>query len=490
MNARATEAVKSAVIVLLAVSALALGSYVEIFGDAGESVPFFSVFSGLLRSGLTDDGAGETVSETAVVGERPMCIVITNAYGERYGVKYDTAQLELLYGRTSSVLGEAFGSASDFAETDETEWRDALGQPCIYYTYPAPVGVELLGGWFGAAVSAGGSTDGLNTRRLCVVFGGERVRLLFQESGTGAFYGADTDSLGEESQMVGLYGGNGVRFAFETDGEYAGDPYAVLMPDTAHPVVEISNPTTDGEKLGEVLSGLGVGNQLKSSYTEPDGTMVFVTNTFKLSIDTGGDAIYRRTAAIVRADDASAPALTSVNAAVSAARAAAVNTVGKICGDAGIVLTGVSQAEPGVYTASFEYGVAGGEVHLSGGRSAARVTVSGGEITSMLLTFRRFTVTDETSALLPERQALAAAGQEITLGYSDTGGSEMVPEWAELLIIRSKSLILTAKPLGTFLAHMRMFLAACGGNRNICALLIRHDISCELLIENGEIRAI
>ncbi|MDR1589588.1 MAG: hypothetical protein LBS51_05285 [Oscillospiraceae bacterium] len=51
------------------------------------------------------------------------------------------------------------------------------------------------------------------------------------------------------------------------------------------------------------------------------------------------------------------------------------------------------------------------------------------------------------------------------------------------LLIRSKSLILTAKPLGTFLAQMRMFLAAFGGNRNICALLIRHDISCELILK-------
>jgi hypothetical protein len=429
MSARAVEAIKSAVIALLTASALILGSHAAIFGDDGESIPLFSIISGVFRSGQTAEGGDETelgAGRTAA-GERPSCIVITNEYGERYGAKYDAAQLELMYGRTSSVFGEAFGSASDFGETDEAEWRSALGLPCIYYAYPESVGVELLGGWFGADMPAGGSADGLKTRRLCVVFGRERVRLLFQESQTGGFYGADTDSLGEESQTVGLYGGNGVRFAFETGGEYAGDPYVILMPDTAHPVVEAANPTTDGEKLGEALSGLGVSNQLQTSYTEPDGTMVFVTSAFKLSIDTDGAAVYRRAAVPARAADARTMA--PVDAAVLAARAAVANTIGRTCGDADIFLTDVAAVEPGTYAVSFAYSVAGGRVYLRGGRSAARVTVSGGEAASMVLMFRRYTITDETVALLPEQLALAAENGEFALGYSDVGGNEMAPEW-------------------------------------------------------------
>ncbi|MDR2358116.1 MAG: hypothetical protein LBD92_08565 [Oscillospiraceae bacterium] len=428
MSARAIEAVKSILIALLAASALVLGSHAAIFGGEGESVPLLAVFSGVFRDGWTADGAAGASVRTAAA-ERPSCIVITNEYGERYGAKYDAAQLELMYDRTGSVFGEAFGSASDFGETGEAEWRDALVLPCIYYAYPESVDVKMLGVWFGANPSAGEPTDGLKTRRLCVVFSGERVRLLFQESRTGAFYGADTDSLGEESQAVGLYGGNGVRFAFETDGGYSGDPYVVLMPDAAHPVVEAANPAADVERLGEALSGLGVGNQPQSSYTETDGTMVFVTSTFKLSIDTSGDAVYRRTAPVARAAGVAAPDTRPVDAAVAAARAAVFNTIGKTCGDAGIFLTGVLEEEPGVYTVSFAYSVAGGRVYLRGGRSAARVTVSGGEATNMELTFRRYAVTGAAVTLLPEQLALAAAGGEFALAYSDAEGSELVPEW-------------------------------------------------------------
>jgi hypothetical protein len=122
----------------------------------------------------------------------------------------------------------------------------------------------------------------------------------------------------------------------------------------------------------------------------------------------------------------------SADAAVLAARAAVVNTIGRTCGDAGIFLTGVVTEEPGVYTVSFAYGVAGGWVYLRGGRSAARVTVSGGEASAMVLLFRRYMITDETVTLLPEQLALAAENGEFALGYSDSGGNELIPEWTRV----------------------------------------------------------
>jgi hypothetical protein len=429
LSARAAEAVKSAAIAVLAVSALSLGWSVVQFDDTGERMPLLGYFAEALKGGRPATGPGETSGGYAA-GERPLCIIITNEHGERFGAKYDAAQMELVYARTSSVFGEAFGSAAELGETNEAEWRAALDMPGIYYAYPASVSVEALDRWFGTDMSSGGETDIMKVRRLCVVFGAEGDRLLLQDAETGRFFGADAASLSEESQVVGLFGSNGVRFAFETAEGGSGDPYAVLMPDTAHPVIAASNPMADSGNLGGVLSALGVSNQLQSSYPESDGTMVYVSNTFTFSLDPNGAAAYRHTGAAP--PGAASGAAVTEEAAVAAARSEVDNTLGRTSGDAEIFFAGVTREEQGVYTVSFEYSAAGGRIYLRGGESAASVTVVNGEVTDMTLNFRQYAITGETVTLMPESLAFAAAGGEFALCYFDDGGDAMIPEWAEL----------------------------------------------------------
>jgi hypothetical protein len=419
---RAADAIKNAAIALLTASAILFGWRTTSSGASGDPDALSGFFARIFGVSQTPGREGDGAREPA--GERPSCIVITNESGERFGARYDAAQLELVYGRTSSVFGEAFGSASSFGGTGADEWRGALDRPGIYYAYPSGVSVEMLDMWFGADMSSADGASSLDVRRMCVAFGRERDRLLFQDA-AGRFYGADTASLGEQSQIVGLFGGNGARFAFEAD--YGiGDPYAVLMPDAAHPVVAAANPMSDGENLDAVLAKLGVSSQLNSSYQEPDGTTVFVSNTFTFSLDTDGGAVYRRTAAVER------PASERERgraAAVTAARTAADNILDGVRGDAGIFLTGVAQMEGDAYAVSFAYGVAGGRVHVGGDGSAAEATVKDGTVTAMTLVFRQFAITGETVPLLPERQAHAAAGGEFELCYFDSGGDLLLPEW-------------------------------------------------------------
>ncbi|MDR2665206.1 MAG: hypothetical protein LBC21_02870, partial [Oscillospiraceae bacterium] len=137
-----------------------------------------------------------------------------------------------------------------------------------------------------------------------------------------------------------------------------------------------------------------------------------------------GNAVYRRTAAVERP---AAARERGAAAAVTAARAAADSILAAVRGDAGLVLTGVTQTHPDAYDVSFAYGIAGGIVHTGG--NAVEATVEGGAVTAMALEFRQYAITGQAIPLLPELQAYAAAGGEFRLCYFDSGGELMAPEW-------------------------------------------------------------
>jgi hypothetical protein len=427
---RAIPAVKNALIVLLTLSAVFMVWRISLFGDIYDS---FNVVGGALgESGENGGpaGAGETAPD-ARRGETPACIVITNSLGEHFGVKYDAATLALAYGRTGSVFGEAFGSASRLKPTGEEEWRDALRSKGVFYSYQTGVGIEALGSMFGARIPSGNAAGDISVRRLCIVFGEERDRLILQDGETGEFYGADTASLGEEAQVVGLFGSNGARFAFET-GEYgAADPYFILLPDEPHPVLTAANPMEDEEEMAGVLIALGVSNQLKSSYTDPDGTRVYVAGSFTFSIDPDGRAAYRADPSAMQPIPGTRPGEGGGAAAIAAARRAAENTVGRTMGDALLRFDGAELMSDGSYNVKFTYSPAGGRVFLGGGDAAAEITIRDGAASAMTLVFRRYAVTDEYVKLMPERQALAASDGELWLGYFDAGGNgaKLAPEW-------------------------------------------------------------
>jgi hypothetical protein len=101
--------------------------------------------------------------------------------------------------------------------------------------------------------------------------------------------------------------------------------------------------------------------------------------------------------------------------------------------------------EGGVSVVTFDYFIAGGRIYCGDEGYAAEITVENGEITEAKLMFRKYEVTDQTFTLLPEIQAAAAAvallsemqtataaGGELMLSYSDTGGELISPEWVIL----------------------------------------------------------
>ena len=112
---RFVEWFKTGLIVLLIASALLLGWQTKVFNEFFSAIPFFSNIAELVR-GATSTGSTETGGASFTEATRPLVIVITNERGERYGARYDTGARNSVYDRTSSIMGEALGSASTPSE--------------------------------------------------------------------------------------------------------------------------------------------------------------------------------------------------------------------------------------------------------------------------------------------------------------------------------------------------------------------------------------
>jgi hypothetical protein len=96
--------IKDVVIVVLIVGAVFLGWKSKLFGN-------FSAKSNDVLDWFGSVGAGgEDTGQTAQFTEasKPMCIVVTNAEGDHYGVKYDLDEIGVLYGKTVFQRGARF----------------------------------------------------------------------------------------------------------------------------------------------------------------------------------------------------------------------------------------------------------------------------------------------------------------------------------------------------------------------------------------------
>ncbi|MDR0905196.1 MAG: hypothetical protein LBN00_03310 [Oscillospiraceae bacterium] len=403
MSRAAKEKIKTALIAVLLVTAVLLAQFTGIFGELTEG---FKRAPAGGASAPIDDG---TVSVEAA---RPTVIVVTDAAGARAVAKYDSAAVDTVYERTVSLMGEALSSADEIRRCPEDEWRQALSRSNVMFEYYNAAPLELIGKWLGA--QNGFDVGELPVSRLCFAWGGSK---LYFQSGDG-FYRAETASLGGEVSVAGEYRAENA-YQFELDADSSA-PYLILTADAHHPTLITSNPFERTENTTAILAAFGVDGTQKAGYTESDGTQVYVSNVFTVSVSTDGILTYHRSAAT---NDSNAIGVVD---GVELARVAAQRVLDAYSGDARVRFSGAS-GTGNKLTVTFDYFLAGGRVFLPKSDNAAAVTITNGTITEMTLCFRAYAADAETM-LLPERQTLAAGG-DFRLGYSDAGGGVASPFW-------------------------------------------------------------
>lgn len=422
---KAIELVKTALIILLAASALALAWKTELFSDVIGALPFFGSVADLMRGGT---GTAETGGSEQKEAVRPLSIVITDREGKRYGVKYETDVRNAVYDRTGSIVGEALGSASAPTKINENEWREALSGPGVYFEYLNPVKLSVIGKWLGARMPD--TAQDILLRSVYVAFGEDKSRVYYQDVESGSFFGADTASASGKVQELEIYSANGALFAFETDIRAAENaPYMLIMPDSAHADVSAGAAGSTEELLDIVLAALGHEDETYTRYYVSEGVLVYVGTQFNVRADKNGGVHYRRTDGLPSGDSEEVP---DMNEAIELARVVAADTIGKTCGDAEVFFESLEYGAGGSSTVLFGYYIAGGRIVLRGDVCAGLIRLSYGTVAEIELIFRNYLLTDELTRLLPERQAFAAAGREFLLSYADTGQETLQPSWVRL----------------------------------------------------------
>ena len=384
--------------------------------------------------------AGSSYMEIQAEAVHPvaMAAALEEAGGvARYGVQYDDEAVSALFQPVASLLVEALSGAGAARPVTEAQWRQALATaPGLYFDFGGEIPFSVLPAWL-----AGDTTSLEGTvRRLVLTVAQGRAMLYWQDAEDGKFYAAEagvvkTDHLDEA--VAGL-NGNGAYFAFESELCQGLEPYTLLPAETPAPAVyQAVSPLRAGEQgLQEILEILAF----------PVGTVTYSAADQQVA-RSGNDTLrlLERGTVIYQADEGGSGRFPvpfqgerpTAYEAAEACRALAQQVVAPYCGQARLALAGMTETGTG-WQVDFRYVLDGLPVFLEEGDVAASFQVMGGEITQFTLHLRGYTALDETSLLLPLRQALAALeareggaeGAELMLAYFDRGGDTLSASWA------------------------------------------------------------
>ena len=435
------ERLKSLLIVLLTLSALALTLRVLLFNEPAGPGPrgWLDNLTSLFRqeqTASTGDPGGSIQSSAAA---QPVRLSVSDG-SERFAVQYDTAQTDQMFSSLGILLSEALSSAAAPSEVTEQAWRDALCAPGVWFDFLGDIPLEALCAW----MVEGGSNPNLTAaaRQVAVARDdGGGVSLYYHNVEDGLYYACRTAVAyeGHMDELVTGYGGNGASFVFELEegGGYDGlDPYVLLSASTPSPAVfRASTPLsgTDTNAVSALQESLSFQVSSDAIYAIPGGLRLRLGRE-TLEIGGDGTVTYHTSEELPTRYPVGEDGYT-VTELVETTRRLAADTVGRTCGAARLYLAGVETGGDGAVTVSFGYSLNGAAVLLPADGCAARFTVQDGQITDYTLRFREYEETAEHSLLLPERQAAAALdalspeGRELLLCYTDNGGDTVQAGW-------------------------------------------------------------
>lgn len=424
------EGIKSLLILLLICSAVFLASRTALRGPLTD----------LLSPELNTNTAGVYHLPTQRVEMARPVRMAAAIPGEgrilRYGVQYDPAACDALFQQGASLLVEALSSASQPREISREEWQRALtAAPNLYFDFLGRLPLALLANW----LSAPDCTLTGTARQLVLTTEGEKVLLCYRDTEENKYYAWTAGVVNPEHlvQAVSTLSDNGAFFAFESEEYAAIDPDTLILQDTPQPgVYQSANPLNgEGDGLTQILNDLYFPQESTAFYSAGDeqvarngGESIRLSRrgVLEYSCDSTGDSRY------VITDRREICTLTEIG---DYCRFLTQRALGQRCGQARLYLSAIGQEEDGSVNLSFDYCLEGARVSLEGG-PAASFLVKDGRVVQFTLRCRRYTLSEQTALLLPERQAMAileqldGQGEELQLLYLDQGGEAVSAQWA------------------------------------------------------------
>lgn len=383
---------------------------------------------------------------------RPVRIAMTSGLG-CYGLQYDSAGVNDLFGQLINPLSDALSAASAPQQSSAREWRAALagGRTGVYLDFLGNIPLANLYAWISGGGAPNENLTGTARRLLLsITESGDTVLYYINES-DGLYYACHTtaDLASRLSALVEGASPNAI-FAFEDQEQYGGlAPYTLLGFLTPQPHrYAASNPlplgaiAQDGSLSPESQAALETFAQSISfhpqSYTTyliPDG----------LAIREGGDTLTVTASGEVTFRSSGEESASRYPIAVSGAEAQpwevvdgawafVENALGGLCGDARLYLIDAVQEEDAT-ALYFGYQLGGAAVQVGSEGYAAKILVKKGQIDQFTFQLRSYADTGETTLVMQELRAAAAMdaldaqGAELLLCYLDRGGDQVTAGW-------------------------------------------------------------
>lgn len=357
----------------------------------------------------------------------PVRVAVTGAYG-RYG-SITLTTVDEAFEPLGSLLKDALSSASSFSPSTYEVFVQSLDYTSIYYDFLTPLPLSVVAQLFGGDVGE----DTVMVRRLVISYREEDGVSLHLWDGEEQYLQASlTLSSQELSSAVNNYD---LGTAFFAGDSVEVEPLCTLvdplslflyeLPDL--PALSASTVQADADSI---LTALGFNPHTNNRYPSSDGSEVINEGSRSLRIYANGTVVYRSGGSPAMTLDTGEEATTGEIAVQTVALLSSLTN--GLTGDAALYLQEVSTSGSST-TLRFGYQCGGIPIYFSDGSYAAEVTLNGTTVSSVSLRLRSYTISEESSILLPLRQALAIAaqqdGSELAIGYADGGGSSVKASW-------------------------------------------------------------
>lgn len=357
----------------------------------------------------------------------PVRVAVTGTYGRYGSITLTTA--DETFEPLGTLLKDSLGSASSFSPSTYEAFVRSLDYTSVYYDFLTPLPLSAIAQLFGVDTAE----DTVTVRRLVISYQEENGVFLHLWDGDQRYLQASLSLSSQElSSAVNNYD---LGTAFFAGDSVEVEPLCALVDPLSLflyelPDLSVLSASTVQADADSMLTALGFNPHTNNRYPSSDGSEVINEGSRSLRIYANGTVIYR---------SGGSPALTLDTEEDTTAGEIAIQTsallsslTNGLTGDAALYLQEVT-ASGSSMTLRFGYQCGGIPVYFSDGSCAAEVTLNGSAVSSVTLKLRSYTVSEESSTLLPLRQALAIAaeqeGSELAIGYADGGGSSVKASW-------------------------------------------------------------
>lgn len=413
---RRRDFIQNIVITVLAVSAVLLFAQTQIY-SLGSVEGFRRLFLG------DDQGATSASSVQEHTLTAPVRLAVSGPYGRYGSITAAIGEDETLRG----LLREVLGSTGTFTACGREDFLQSLENTSVYFDFLSPLPLSVLADMAGTR-----GPDSLSARCLVVSGQGDPVSLFLWDGADIYLRCTTAVSLKNLEQVAGQYELGNAVFAMDLA---ESEPNARVLDACSlflNETPELPSLTAETPDYIEslLLAGLSFNPNTKNRYSD-NGTDVISESGRSLRLRPDGNITYQSGGDSALSIEAAGEHPTLAEAA--AGTGALLNTLLEpTVGDESLYLTGARQS--GALTSlTFGYQVHGVPVLFSDGGNAAEVTLEGTTVSMLSLRIRQYSEMETTSLLLPLRQTISIArrhpGSQLSIGYTDHGGSSVDADW-------------------------------------------------------------